>query len=250
MKICLAGSSAITDPNKKMFERVPYILESYFTFKEWQKPLIKKAKLFLLDSGAFSFLNNNKSGKKVDWQKYIDDYCDFIIQNEVKYFFELDIDAIVGYEKVKEIRKYIESRVGRKCIPVWHKERGKEDFIQMCKDYDYVAIGGLVGMGYSKKYWKYFTWFIKTAHEYGAKIHALGFTALTGLQKYHFDTVDSTSWKSGNRFGTLYKFKDGKMLKIDKQPNKRLVSGDRYSEVEKFVLEEWIKFQEYADKYL
>lgn len=247
MKICLAGSSAVTEVNRKEFEKVPYILESFYTFKDWQKPLIKKADLFLLDSGAFSFLNSGK--KNINWQEYIDKYCDFIIENDVKYFFELDIDAIVGYEKVKEIRKYIETRTGKKCIPVWHRERGKEDFIQMCKDYDYVAIGGLVGMGYSKKHWKYFPWFIKTAHENGAKIHALGFTALSGLKKYHFDTVDSTSWKSGNRFGTLYQFKNGDMVQLKKKPNKRLVSGERYSEVEKFVLDEWIKYQKYADKF-
>ena len=69
----------------------------------------------------------------------------------------------------------------------------------MCKEYNYVAIGGLVGGNaeYSSKYWRYFPWFIKTAHENGAKIHALGFTSLRGMAQYHFDSVDSTTWKSG-----------------------------------------------------
>ena len=39
-----------------------------------------------------------------------------------------------------------------------------------------------------------------------AKIHALGFTSISGLEKYHFDSVDSTSLTTGNRFRMLYHF--------------------------------------------
>lgn len=43
--------------------------------------------------------------KNVDWNEYLDKYIDFINAHDVQYFFELDIDAIVGYERVKQLRK-------------------------------------------------------------------------------------------------------------------------------------------------
>lgn len=245
MKICLAGTYAITNKNKNIIKESRYVLESFYYIQDWQLPYIKEFDLFLLDSGAFTFMNNVKDKTKIDFDEYLTKYIEFINKNDIKYFFELDIDVVVGYEKVKELRRRLERETGKKCIPVWHRERGKEEFINMCKEYDYVAIGGLVGQGYSKKYWKYFPWFINTAHKYGAKIHALGFTSLIGLKKYNFDTVDSTSWKSGNRFGTLYVFRNDTLVQIKKPDGHRLKSGDYYSIVEKHNFDEWVKYQKY-----
>lgn len=250
MRVCLAGSYAITAENRKKFEKCPYMLESFYYIKEWQIPLIKKAELFLLDSGAFTFMNNTKKGGNVDWKDYIERYIDFINKYDIKHFFELDIDVIVGYENVKKIRKYIEAKTQKKCIPVWHKARGKEEFLKLCEEYDYVAIGGIVTREIKPNEYKYFTWFINEAHKRGAKIHGLGFTNLKSLPKYPFDSVDSTSWKSGNRFGSLYLYNNGALKQIKKPDNKRMVTGEKYSYVEGFVLDEWLKYQKYAEKHL
>lgn len=249
MKVCLAGSYAITEQNKMEFNNVPFMLESFYYIKDWQLPHIKNAKLFLLDSGAFTFMNNTAKGN-VNWQEYIDKYAEFIIKNDIKYFFELDIDVIVGYEKVKKYTRYLENKVGRKCIPVWHKSRGLEEWKKLTKEYDYVAIGGIVTKEITRKEYPVFKQLLKIARDNNCKVHGLGFTNLNELPKYHFYSVDSTSWKSGNRFGTLYLFKENKLLQIKKKENKRLVSGSRYAEVEKFVLNEWMKYQYYADKFL
>ena len=245
MKVCLAGTYAITNKNKNIIKDSKYVLESFYYIQDWQLPYIKEFDLFLLDSGAFTFMNNIKDKTKIDFDDYLTRYINFINKNDIKYFFELDIDVVVGYEKVKELRRRLERETGKKCIPVWHRERGKEDFIKMCQEYDYVAIGGLVGQGYSQKHWKYFPWFIDTAHKYGAKIHALGFTSIKGLKKYKFDSVDSTSWKSGNRFGTLHVFKNDTLVQVKKRDGYRLKSGDYYSKIEKFNFDEWVKYQKY-----
>lgn len=221
-----------------------YILESFYYFQDWQVPLIKNSKMFLLDSGAFTFMNGKKSN---DFDGYLTQYINFINRYDVDYFFELDIDSVVGYEKVKQLRRRLERETGKKCIPVWHFERGKDEFVKMCKEYDYVAIGGLVGGNaeYSSKYWKYFPWFIKTAHDNGAKIHALGFTSLRGMALYHFDSVDSTSWKSGGRFGQLHVFENN-TIKTITQKNKRAI----YKKVDEHNFNEWLKYQDYAEKNL
>ena len=225
--------------------RKSMILQSFFNANKFtEDAVIPNVSKFLLDSGAFSFFTGSKD---TDWDKYLRDYADFINRNKVDRFFELDIDSLVGYDKVLEMRKALEKMTDKPCIPVWHKSRGKEAFIQMCKDYDYVSIGGIVSKEISKAEYKYFPWFIDKAHKHGAKIHGLGFTVLADLPKYHFDSVDSTSWVSGNRFGTIYQFTGTTLIKHDRPEGTRLADAKTVA-VHNFT--EWVKFQQYAKTHL
>ena len=228
-------------------ERDYYILETFFSINAKNKGIIRvwnKSK-FLLDSGAFTFMNSSHKAK-VDFFEYAERYADFINEMGITQFFELDIDSIVGYEKVKEIRKLIERKTNKQVIPVWHVSRGKEDFVQTCKEYPYVAIGGIVTKEISPQQYKYFPSFIDIAHKYNAKIHGLGFTNLSYLPICHFDSVDSTSWTTGNRFGFIYKFNGKTMVKVDVPKGKRL--NPMKGACNNFV--EWLKFQKYAEKNL
>jgi hypothetical protein len=117
----------------------------------------------------------------------------------------------------------------------------------MCEDYNYVAIGGIVSKEITQKEYNNFTFLINVAHKNNAKIHGLGFTNLKGLTKYKFDSVDSTAWVSGNRFGAVYKFNGKTMVKYNKP------TGTRLADSQKTALHnfnEWVKFQKYAEKYL
>lgn len=240
MKVCIAGTASFEDIVKAS-NGISCMLESYYYIKEWQIDYIKKhCDLFLLDSGAFTFLSNRN--ENIDWIEYTKKYAEFINKYNIENFFELDIDSIVGYEKVKEYRKILEGMTNKQCIPVWHINRGKDEFINLCQKYKYVAFGGIAIREYGVKYYKYFPWFIKTAHKYGTKIHALGFTSMDGLHKYHFDSVDSTSWVSGGRFGQLHVFDGSKIKQIQKPNNLRA----KHLSINLHNLNEWIKFQEYA----
>lgn len=216
-----------------------YILESFYYFREWQIPLIKKSEMFLLDSGAFTFMNGKKSN---DFDGYLTRYIEFIKKHDVKYFFELDIDSVIGYEKVRQLRRRLEKETGKRCIPVWHKSRGKDEFLKMCDEYDYVAIGGIVTKEITKEQYPFFTWFINEAHKRGCKVHGLGFTRIADLPKYHFDSVDSTSWTSGGRFGQLHIYQKG-TIKTITQRSKRAV----YRAIDTNNFNEWVKFQKYAE---
>ena len=146
-----------------------------------------------------------------------------------------------------KLREKLERETGRKCIPVWHKSRGKEEFLKMCEEYSYVAIGGIVSKEIRSAAYKYFPWFINEAHKREAKIHALGFTNLKGIEKYHFDSVDSTSWTAGSRFGKIYKFNGKTMIPYPKQKGKRISDSKKAAE---HNFKEWVKFQKYAEKHL
>lgn len=223
-----------------------YVLESFYYMKNWMTPYIKNHWNFMLDSGAFTFMEGNQ-GSQVKWDDYVSRYCDFINKHDIDLFFELDIDSVSTLSHVEAMRKKIEARTGKQSIPVWHRSRGKDYFIQMCKDYDYVAIGGLVSGEWKGTDPDVFKWFINTAHEHGSKIHALGYTNLKGLEKYKFDSVDSTAWTSGNRFGCLYYFKNGELKKIMSGPKQRMAKP-RELAVQNFKA--WLNFQRYAKQYM
>ena len=246
MKVFLASTSSREQMGEQLL-KIPYILESFYTVNN--KNTLKRIEQydnehFLLDSGAFTFMNNFNG--TVNWKEYIDKYIDFINQYDIKYFFELDIDVLVGYKKVKEYRKYLELKTQKKCIPVWHKSRGLEDWKQITKEYDYVAIGGIVIKEIKQSDYKYFIPLLKIARQNNCKVHGLGFTNTQKLDRYSFYSVDSTNWLSGGRFGQLHIF-NGKYIESKSFKNKR---AKDYKEIDTHNLNEWIKFQKYAEKNL
>lgn len=219
-------------------------LASFHYIKD-EATMIKNFNRFILDSGAFSFITSLKN-KKLNWQQYVIDYGNFVKQHDIKHFFELDIDPIVGLKEVERLRDLLEKTAERKCIPVWHKSRGLNYWKQMCKDYDYIAIGGIVTQEIKRTQYRVFDNLLKIAKESRCKVHGLGFTNLEGMKKYKFYSVDSTAWLSGNKFGAVYWFDGKSMKKQIKQSGKRIKSGD----VAIHNFSEWVKFSNYAEKYL
>lgn len=244
MKLCLAGLNAIREGTYALLNDVPFILESFYYIQDYQIPLIHSAELFLLDSGAFTFMSNSK--KAVDWDAYIDRYAAFVVEHDVKHYFELDIDAVVGYERVKEMRRKLESKTCRPCIPVWHKGRGVEEFKRLARDYDYIAIGGIVSKEFERDEYPLFKKLCAYANQQGTKVHGLGFTP-ADVTEYGFYSCDSTSWNAISRFGTLYKFTGDRVVNMTPQ-GKRVVKS-KYVQGEVHNIREWIKYQNYLRRF-
>ena len=248
MNIYLAGEHPIKNGNKAQTWQGCNILETFYYARSNKNfpRLISSCDNFLLDSGAFSFMQQKNA--KCDWERYVEEYAEFINRHNVRHFFELDIESIIGIKEVERLRTLLEKRTGKKPIPVWHKERGKQYFVDMCKEYNYVAIGGLVkrGGGNADEE-KFFPWFIQTAHKNGAMIHGLGYTKVEKLKKYNFDSVDSTAWLYGNRSGNIYIFNPakGNFTKIAKSGHRL----DSFKAAEN-NFKEWVKFCKYAELYL
>ena len=246
MRIFLAATSTRESMGEKLLS-IPYILESFYSINN--KDTIDRIRNhnkenFLLDSGAFTFMNNLKG--KIDFDKYLTDYIDFINKNDIKYFFELDVDVIVGYEKVKEMRRRLENETNKKCIPVWHRSRGLEEWNKLTKEYNYIAIGGFAIKSIKKTEYKYIPKLLEIAKKNNCKVHGLGFTCTKELKKYHFYSVDSTNWLSGGRFGQIHTF-NGEFIESKSFENKR---AKDYRQIDEHNLKQWIQFQKYADKCL
>lgn len=243
MRIYLAGGSthSIDMSNSR------YCLESFYTFKNYAmlKNTIPQTDI-LIDSGAFTFMNGGGSPDTLD--AYLDEYIAFCRDQKVTHFFELDVDVVKGLPWVERARTKLENATGRQCIPVWHRSRGMEYYKALCREYSYIAIGGLVTKEIMRKEYAIFEPMLAYAKEHNCKVHGLGLTNFSAIKKYRFYSVDSTSWTSGHRFGTFYRYKDGELLQY-KSKTKRVKTGiDR--EIGQYNWDEWCKYQRWADIHL
>lgn len=158
----------------------------------------------LIDSGAHSF----QKGKKVDWVKYTHEYAEFIKKFDrpnVIGYFEMDVDNVIGYENVLYLRQILEN-VSDKIIPVWHKNRGIENFKQMCEQYagKLIAITGFKNEDIQDHQ---YLMFLKYAKKFDCKVHCLGMTRRKILDVVPFDYTDSSAWKQSGIYGTVGKSK-------------------------------------------
>ena len=112
--------------------KIPYVLVSYYYIQKDKHNLenflkcLKVSKFVLVDSGAHTF----QQGKTVDWENYTKQYAEFIKKYDcpkILGYFEMYADVIIGYERVKKLRRILEKATD-KIIPVWHKGRGLEEY--------------------------------------------------------------------------------------------------------------------------
>lgn len=248
MDVFLAESGSmfkVVHKQGRTFDGINILQSFWYCDAFTEREIIPHARKFLLDSGAFTFFQG-KHGN-IDWNEYQDRYIEFINRNDVDLFFELDIDSIIGYENVLRLRNRLEMATGKKCIPVWHFSRGKDEFLKMCEEYDYVAFGGMLTDGVpTKKLVQLLPWFVKEAHKRGAKIHGLGFTSTDALKRIQFDSVDSSSWSSSVRFGSMHVF-TGDGIKAFNRNGRRVAD---YKRAALHNFDEWVKFQKYAERSL
>lgn len=197
-------------------------LNSFACMTSGERPLVSRFKSYLLDSGAFTFAYSAKSSTVAhDWDDYLSRYAEFVLENNLQLFFELDIDPIVGHERVRQMRARLEALTGRQCIPVWHRSRGWNEWLRLCDEYPYVAIGGLATKE-APLIEPHIRRMTKEAHRRGAMVHGLGYTRLEKLPMTGLDSVDSTAWLYGNRGGYLYQWDGRTMQKIEGGAGQRL----------------------------
>lgn len=241
MKVFLSGIEAdeknIIDPMIARGEKIDYILTSYYYIRKKDGLLDKFKKIaneILVDSGAHSF----QKGAKVDWLTYTQEYASWIKQNDcpqILGFFEMDIDNIIGYERVLELRKILES-VSDKIIPVWHKNRGVDEFKKMCREYDFASVTGFKNEDIQDHQ---YLMFLKYANKHNCKIHCLGMTRIKVMDLCPFYSVDSSTWKQASKYAEFREFKKGK-LHIHKMKGK-MSSAELYEP----NFKEFVKLQRY-----
>lgn len=243
MKVFLSALEASPEFEKIDKEILKYKnnLMSFYYIKNKIERAIKirnKSELVLIDSGAHSF----QKGKKVDWDKYTEQYTEFIKKFDkpnVIGYFEMDVDNIIGYDKVLELRKILE-KVTDKIIPVWHKNRGIEEYKKMCQDYAgrIIAITGFKNEDIKDDQ---YLMFLKYAKKYNCKVHCLGMTRKKVLDKVPFDYVDSSSWKQQSIYGMIGRKKVAKEFSKQKRWKVMLENYKKAMQMQDYYYKKWRK---------
>lgn len=183
------------------------ILMSYHYEKDNTETLkyIQESEVELfIDSGAFSALNS----KAVI---IIDDYCRFLINNSIKIYASLDV--IGNAEKTWNNWIYMREKYNLNPIPTFHMNEPfewLEKYLNLC---DYIAFGGMVN-GDNVDSWLTHVWKIALNKNPNIKIHGFGMTIADLIYKYPWYSFDSTSFKSGKRFGRVPQFNGKKLFMI------------------------------------
>lgn len=169
-----------------------------FAYNNQMEIYQKNGTHIIVDSGAFTF--QQKGIKKL--KSYMKNYTKFIENNKHYnnvHFIEMDIDNIIGYDEVKNIRNQL-LEITPKIIPVWHRSLGIKEYKNMCKTFDYISFSGvnkedLINNQEMKQ-------FVNYAHQHNCKVHGLGVGSKKTLLTVPFDSVDNTSWLKATRFGS------------------------------------------------
>lgn len=208
----------------------------------------KPFKGLIVDSGAFTFMNGTASGTHIDWDRYAEEYADFVKQYHAKNYIELDLDAIIGLNEVERLRKKLAKIVGYPPIPVWHKSRGWDYWLEMCRDYPYIAIGGIVTHEIKRNEYPFFKTMLEQSEKTGAKVHSLGLTPADPsiFQRYRFYSADSSTWTVCRRF-TLYDYWNGHKI-VRRSRGGRRVDSSKATEFSEYAFTQWLKYQRYADR--
>lgn len=174
-----------------------------------------------IDSGAYTYMSNPQyeSYTVEDWEKHIKNYLNWVERNKehIFAFAELDLQFLVGIDTVNKWRReYFEPFMLRTGVPVCFVCHEDDDTVweKMCQRYPYV------GISVATENVNQLAWYqnkLKVAEKYNSLVHGFGMTRTSILPQLPFYTVDSTSWKSGFRYGQLAVFNSKKVQLFKKE---------------------------------
>lgn len=235
MNIYFATTTAPWEIEILQKEGVQNVLISYAFYKS----AIKARTIFgnynpknlILDSGAFSVWT---TGKSID----IEQYAYFCSRMKEEFplcnIYCVNLDVLPGQfgrrptdtERENSASdgwanmEYLESK-GLKVIPVYHQHEDLKWLDKMREHTDYIGISPANDVSMNEK--------LNFLNEVFAKIkdtiktHGFAVTAHEQLYNYPFYSVDSSSWKSPARFGTIPIFTDKLEMKVFKYRDKKAV---------------------------
>ena len=173
-----------------------------------------------IDSGAYTYNQDPKYAEYTieQWEKQIEEYLAWAEkhQNQIFAIADLDIQYLVGYEKVVEWRKkYFEPFMLRTGLPVCfiYHEEGLDIWEYMCKRYPYVGISLNIDREVDETELRNK---FKIAEKHNALVQGMASTRTGMLTQYPFYTVDSTTWNVGLKYGEISVWTGNKMSRIKK----------------------------------
>jgi hypothetical protein len=177
----------------------------------------------IMDSGLFTLMFGSHKGKK-DYQfidKWYNLLTDFIIESNYRgACVEVDCQKVLGADKAWEFRKRMQNKIKNRIINVFHLEDKQKGLDKLIEYSNYIAIS-VPELRFAKKK----DYVVRLANYIKNKkpeidIHLLGCTEKRILERTKFcSSADSSSWKSGIRYGYI---KGNKISNIKKHVIEKL----------------------------
>lgn len=200
-------ANAITDEERLILLRYPYLLESYHYIgknDKYIKEIREDGKKIFLDSGAFSMFTQ---GIEVDLRGYVD----FINRNKDVIEVASVLDGIGDPELTLTNQKKLED-MGAEVLPCFHYGEDPKFLEYYLENYDHITLGGMVPISTPQlRIWLDEIWDKWLTDDAGlpiVKVHGFGLTVLSLMKRYPWYSVDSTSWVRTGRFGGIFWTRD------------------------------------------
>lgn len=242
-RIYLAGAESGPLSDELEENDVKHILYSYFWIskKDHERTMVERIKRgreigirYLLDSGAFTYQDAATASEQMPFHVYRARYAKFV-QTYGELFeacAELDVECAdipgVGYVDVEQVAGWREEMIEKapraSIMPVWHfGTRTREEWDSYCDHphISYIGVGSThAGAEFNQV--GVFSALIARAHKNGKRVHGMAATKIkTQLLQLKYDSVDSASWLSAQKFGTTFIFKGGQWIVLDKTQKHR-----------------------------
>ena len=163
--------------------------------------------LVWVDSGAFTAYT---TGKHLD----VNEYADHLLNNDGGWDYAFTLDVIGDPVATRANTEALAAR-GLDTIPVFHFGDGMPNWVSLCRDYGYLAIGGLVpvlrrGAAFVIPYVRTLT---AVAEEHGCAVHALGCGGVNLIVQARVFSADSSTVSSSPLSSSLA-FYDGRRMRM------------------------------------
>lgn len=194
MKLYFAGITSVSDSDMLEQSQVESVLISFAYILKLPKIADRWiGRDLLVDSGGFSA---KTLGLTID----LEQYAAYIKEKGITQYANFDI--IGDYRATRRNQEKLEA-MGLNPIPVVHVGCPTDELKAMLKQYDYIAIGGLVPYARQcKVLQELLNQFWAVIRDYWPKkIHGFGMTSRFTMLNYSWYSVDSTSYLSSRRFG-------------------------------------------------
>ncbi len=155
---------------------------------------MKKDSVFI-DSGAYSA---KSKGTPIN----IETYCKFLLDNKEDLHMYSNLDEIGDPKTTLENQRIMESH-GLSPIPVFHLGTDFKYFKRYARKYDYISVGGLVGLSFSQLQQG-----LQNIFDYikgdPIKIHGFGITSFRLMRMFPWFSLDSGSLILAAAYGRIY----------------------------------------------
>lgn len=177
-----------------------------------------------MDSGGYTLQQIVKRGKLAgeNLKSYINDYYDMAeeLRDYVHVFGAVDCIAPEQGFSYDDMDKYVYQAYERgiHIAPTVFAGERRQDVI----DSGYLHKFDIVGIGSSTKTNLHLKSMVSMLKKTGIKIHGYAMTKQDEFRYYPFFSVDSLTWFGGQKFGSTYVFKNGRMRTYGLQYKERI----------------------------